>query len=56
MDFGLWQGIYTIVALVVFLYIVVWAFNPRRKKQFDEAARLPLDEDDSRPPPHDGSP
>jgi len=53
MDFGLWQGIYTVVALVAFLYIIVWVFNPKRTKQFDEAARLPL-EDDSRPPPVDG--
>jgi len=51
MDFGLWQGIYTVVALVAFIYIVVWAFSGKRKKDFEEAARLPLDDDESRPPP-----
>jgi cytochrome c oxidase cbb3-type subunit IV len=50
MDFGLWQGIYTVVTLVAFVWIVAWAFSSKRKKDFDEASRLPL-EDDSKPPP-----
>jgi cytochrome c oxidase cbb3-type subunit 4 len=28
-----------------FLGVVAYALNPRRKQQFDEAARLPLKED-----------
>lgn len=29
----------------VFLLVLVYALSPRRKKQFDDAARLPLRED-----------
>jgi len=38
----------TLVMLVVFAGIVVWAYSSKRKKQFDEAARSVL-EDDSTP-------
>jgi cytochrome c oxidase cbb3-type subunit 4 len=30
---------------VAFLAIVVWAYSSKRKARFDEAARLPLDDD-----------
>jgi cytochrome c oxidase cbb3-type subunit 4 len=39
------QSIWTIVVMVTFLGIVVWAFSSKRKAAFDEAARLPLDEE-----------
>lgn len=45
MDFGLAQGIWTIIVLVVFVGIVIWAWSGKRKKYFDEAARIPFDED-----------
>ena len=35
----------TIVSFLVFIGIVVWAWSGRRKRQFDEAARLPLEDD-----------
>ena len=35
----------TLVLFLVFICIVVWAWSSKRKKQFDEAARLPLDDD-----------
>jgi cytochrome c oxidase cbb3-type subunit IV len=38
----------TAVSFVMFLAIVWWAWSGRRKKQFEEAARLVLD-DDPRP-------
>ncbi|MBZ0171644.1 MAG: cbb3-type cytochrome c oxidase subunit 3 [Phycisphaerales bacterium] len=47
MDFGLIQGIWTIVVLVVFAAIVLWAWSGRRKREFDAAARIPLDDDDT---------
>ncbi|HEY7459433.1 MAG TPA: cbb3-type cytochrome c oxidase subunit 3 [Xanthobacteraceae bacterium] len=31
--------------VAVFLAVLVYALNPRRQRQFDEAARLPLKED-----------
>lgn len=41
------HSIWTIVVMVVFLSIVVWAYSSKRQVEFDEAARLPLDDDDS---------
>ena len=35
----------TVVMLVVFVGIVIWAYSSKRKKQFDEAARSVLEED-----------
>jgi len=37
-------GIITSILLVLFLFGWSWAWSPRRKRDFDEAARLPLDE------------
>lgn len=45
MDAGLLQGIWTVVALAAFAGIVAWAWSRRARKGFDEAARLPLEED-----------
>jgi cytochrome c oxidase cbb3-type subunit 4 len=32
----------TVVSLVTFIGIVVWAYNRKRKKSFDEAANAPF--------------
>ena len=45
MTFTLFQSIWSIVVLITFLGIVVWAFSSKRKSAFDEAARLPFDDD-----------
>jgi cytochrome c oxidase cbb3-type subunit 4 len=47
MDFTLFQSLWTIVVMVTFLGIVWWAFSSKRKAAFDEAARLPFDEDEA---------
>ena len=47
MDIELAHGLWTAVLLVVFVAIVVWAWSGRRSKDFDEAARLPLEEEDT---------
>ena len=39
------RSIVTVVALVVFVGIVVWAWSARNKARFDEAARLPFEQD-----------
>lgn len=39
-------GIVTIVSLIAFLAGVAWAMSGKRKREFDEAAKLPLEEDD----------
>ena len=36
----------TVLAFVVFVGIVVWAFSRKRKHDFDEAARLPFSGED----------
>lgn len=37
---------WTVVVAVVFVAIVAWAWSSKRKPEFDEAARLPLEADD----------
>ena len=46
MDAGFLHGVWTAALLAVFAAIVVWAWSGRRKRDFDEAARLPLEEDE----------
>ena len=46
MDFSLMQSIWTVVVLVLFVGIVIWAWSGKRKQEFDEAANIPFDEDD----------
>ena len=40
------QIVWTVVAFVFFITIVIWAWSGARKKDFDEAAQLPLEDDD----------
>ena len=47
------SGIFTVVLLVTFLGIVAWAFSRKRRQSFDEAARLPLENDEPLPPTGD---
>lgn len=41
------QSIWTVVVMVIFFGILVWAFSRKRKSEFDDAARLLIDDDDS---------
>ena len=36
----------TVVLFVTFIGIVLWAWSSKRKRDFDEAARLALEDDD----------
>lgn len=40
------RSLHTALAFVVFVGITVWAWSGKRKAAFDEAARLPLDEEE----------
>lgn len=40
-DFRAW---FTLVMIIMFVLIVVWAWSHKRVKDFQEAANLPLDE------------
>jgi cytochrome c oxidase cbb3-type subunit 4 len=39
------QVVWTVVVMIIFLAIVFWAFSGRRKESFDEAANIPLEEE-----------
>lgn len=45
MDLNLMRALWTAVLFAVFVGIVWWAWSGRRKTAFEEAARLPLDDD-----------
>ncbi|MGB5606305.1 MAG: cbb3-type cytochrome c oxidase subunit 3 [Gammaproteobacteria bacterium] len=47
MDYSLIQSIWTVVVLVLFVGIVIWAWSGKRKQRFDEAANIPFDEDEA---------
>ena len=47
MNFTLIQSLWSIVILVTFIGIVLWAYSGKRKSEFDEAARLPFDDDEA---------
>ncbi|HEY3488241.1 MAG TPA: cbb3-type cytochrome c oxidase subunit 3 [Gammaproteobacteria bacterium] len=38
-------GVVTIILMIVFIGIVIWAWRDERTPNFEEAARLPLQED-----------
>lgn len=66
MSLTLAHSIWTALLLILFVGIVVWAWSGRRRERFEQAARMPLEDDDrpgrepTRPPPaspgdrHDG--
>lgn len=45
MDLNLLRSIITVVTLITFIGIVVWAWSGRNKARFEEAARLPFEQD-----------
>ncbi len=45
MDVNFLRETMTVVSFLVFIGIVIFAVHPKNRAGFDEAARLPLDED-----------
>ena len=45
MSFTFFQSFWTIVVMITFLGIVWWAYSGKRKSAFDEAARVPFEDD-----------
>ena len=39
------QSIWTVVVMIIFFGIVWWAYSGNRQGAFDEASRLPLEDD-----------
>jgi len=46
MDINVARSIVTVLSLVAFIGIVVWAYGKDRRSRFEEAANLPFADDD----------
>ena len=46
MDMGTVRGFATLLAMIAFIAVVWWAWDRKRKSDFDAAARLPLLDDE----------
>jgi len=46
MDINTLRSIVTVLAFTAFIGIVLWAYSDRSKAAFEQAARLPFDEED----------
>ena len=46
MDITDLRGLSTIFCMIAFAAIVYWAYGPSRKGYFEEAGKLPFDEED----------
>ena len=46
MDINLLRSVVTICAFVLFVGILVWAYLPARRAQFEDAASLPFREEE----------
>lgn len=49
MDINDFRVVATVLVTLAFLGVSWWAFSPRRKKQFDDAANLPFADEDQEP-------
>lgn len=47
MDGAYLHSLWTVLLLVIFLGIVVWVFVIKRSSDFDEAAHMPLEDDEA---------
>jgi cytochrome c oxidase cbb3-type subunit 4 len=45
--YALFQSVWTIIVMVIFLGIVVWAYSNKHKASFDATAKSLIDDDDS---------
>lgn len=43
MNFTILSSVMTLISMLVFIGILVWAFSAKNKARFEEAARLPAD-------------
>ncbi len=44
-DWATTGGVMTVLALLLFVGVAIWAWSPARKKRFDEAAQIPLQDE-----------
>ena len=55
MNIGVVHSVWTLLLMVIFLAIVAWAWSGKRKRSFDKAARMPLEEENDRSSQGQGS-
>jgi len=48
MGTDLFQSLMTVISFLTFLAIVIWAYSAAQKPRFEQAARLPFEEDELR--------
>jgi cytochrome c oxidase cbb3-type subunit 4 len=53
MDINTIRGVLTIVLIIAFLGLVIWAWSGKRKETFDKLSQVPLEEDDGQAPEND---
>ena len=46
MDINTLRGIATILVMIAFISICLWAYSSKRKSGFDDAANLPFDDEE----------
>jgi cytochrome c oxidase cbb3-type subunit 4 len=47
MEPGTWRALFTLLMFLAFIGICLWAWSAQRKQDFNEAANLPLEDDDA---------
>jgi len=47
MDMNDVRGITTLVIMIAFVSVCIWAYSSKQKKRFDEAANLPFADDEA---------
>lgn len=55
MDINDLRAFFTVLTFVFFIGIVWWAYSGHRQKPYEEAAQLPLDDEDSVQPESRGA-
>ena len=43
MNFTLSSSVVTVISMLVFIGIIMWAFSSKNKERFEKMARLPID-------------
>ena len=46
MDINDLRGFSTLVLLVAFVWLCIWAYSKKRKRDFDKAANLPFEDEE----------
>jgi cytochrome c oxidase cbb3-type subunit 4 len=46
MDINTIRGVLTVILMIAFLGLIIWAWSSKRKDAFDKLSQMPLEEDD----------